>query len=507
MITSPDLTAQKTSSDSRSDSLNASAVPKPVSGAPAEALNESTAPTISGEEAASPTTDFGLILIPKHLRYDPAKPFHFGLVMNIAFGMISTFTVANLYYCQPILIALSKAFNVDYEEVSRIPTLVQAGYAVGLLLISPLGDLVRRRQLILLLITISTALTIGIAVSQNILTFGIFSFLVGIVTVVPQILFPLAADLAPPERRASALSVVLSGLLFGVLIARVLSGIITEYASWRVVYYMSIGVQAFVLISSYLIIPDYPSKNENLTYWTTLWTMAKFCVTEPVLIQACLINLTSSACFSNFWVTLTFLLGGPPYNYSTLVIGLFGLIGMFGVAMGPLVGRTIDSLVPWYASLTAIIMLTIFQSIQVGAGGINIAAVIISTFGLDVFRQMLEVSLTTNVFSINPGARARLNAILILSLFIGQVMGTSVGTKVFVQYGWRAGAAISLGWYGWQFLILLLRGPHCDRFTWFGYQGGTEWRKSIVDARKKAALNPDVEKAEPGTTVTDEKKD
>lgn len=173
-----------------------------------------------------------------------------------------------------------------------------------------------------------------------------------------------------------------------------------------------------------------------------------------------------------------------------LLIGLFGLIGMFGVAIGPLVGRTIDNLIPWYASLVGIIALSVFQSIQVAAGGISksaIGAVIIATIGLDVFRQMLQVSLTTKVFGIKglEAARARLNAVLILSLFIGQVMGTSVGTKVFINFGWRAGAALGLGWYGWQLFILLLRGPHCERYTWFGYQGGLEWRKSVVEGREK----------------------
>lgn len=151
------------------------------------------------------------------------------------------------------------------------------------------------------------------------MVFEALSFLVGMVTVTPQILVPLAADLAPPERRASAISVVLSGLLFGILIARVIAGIIAEFVSWRVVYYFAIGVQSLVLVGSYTILPDYPSKNKNLTYFHILWTMVKFAVTEPILIQACLVQLASSACFTNFWVTLTFLLGGPPYHYSTFV--------------------------------------------------------------------------------------------------------------------------------------------------------------------------------------------
>lgn len=128
---------------------------------------------------------------------------------------------------------------------------------------------------------------------------------------------PLAADLARPERRASAISVVLSGLLLGILIARVLAGVIGNFNTWRIVYYMAIGVQFVVLVGAYLVLPDYPAKNRDLTYFKILYTMAKYAVTEPLLIQTALINIASSACFSAFWVTLTFLLGGPPYYYST----------------------------------------------------------------------------------------------------------------------------------------------------------------------------------------------
>ena len=190
-------------------------------------------------------------------------------------------------------------------------------YATGLVLVSPLGDLLRRRQLLLTVILFSTSLTIGLAVTNNIIVFQALTFLIGIFSVAPQILIPLAADLAPPERRASAIAMVLSGLLFGILIARVLAGIIADKASWRVVYYMAIGLQSCVLSGCYLLIPDYPAKNDDISYFKILGTAAKYAVTEPILIQACLIVIGSSACFSNFWVTLTFLLDGPPYHYST----------------------------------------------------------------------------------------------------------------------------------------------------------------------------------------------
>ncbi|OSX57123.1 hypothetical protein POSPLADRAFT_1067899 [Postia placenta MAD-698-R-SB12] len=433
--------------------------------------------------------DFGFLPIPKHLRYDPEHPAHFGLLLNATFGIASTFVVANLYYCQPLLIEFSKSFNVTYDEVSRIPTLVQAGYAVGIVFISTLGDLVRRRPLLLVLVTISSSLTIGLAITKSLAVFEALCFLVGMVTVVPQVLMPLAADLAPPERRASALSIVLAGLLLGVLFARVLAGIIAQFVTWRVVYYLAIGLQYFVLVLLYWMLPDYPAKNKGATYFGILYSMGKFAVTEPMLIQAYLINMPSSACFSNFWVTLTFLLGGPPYGYSTLAIGLFGLVGMFGVAMAPLVGRTIDGLVPWFASVVATLALLVFQAIAVGADGVNIGAIVVVCFGIDVFRQMVQVSLTTSVFGLDPTARARLNAVLLLSLFIGQVMGTSVGTLVFTKYGWRPAAALSLAWTGFMLFMILLRGPHVSRYTWFGYSGGIEIRKSKLNTRERKQEN------------------
>ncbi|KAJ6624383.1 MFS superfamily [Mycena sp. CBHHK59/15] len=464
---------------------------------------DSSVDSDSGRED-SMTHDFGFIPIPRRLRYDPKKPFHFGIVLNVLFGFASTFIVANLYYCQPLLIQFSESFGVSYDEVSRIPTLLQAGYATGILFISPLGDLVRRRQLIIFLAVISATLTIGLAVTPNLIVFETLSFLVGVVSVTPQILIPLAADLAPPERRAAALSVVFSGLLFGILVARVLAGIITQFTSWRVVYYFAIGVQYLVLFASYFVIPDYPAKNTDISFWGILCTMTKFAYTEPILIQACLINLASCACFTNFWVTLTFLLGGPPYFYSTLVIGLFGLIGIFGVACGPVVGRLIDKLIPWYASLVSVLLLLCFQAIQVGAGDTNIAAVVVAIMGLDVFRQMLQMSLATSVFSISAAARARLNAVFVLSLFVGQLMGTAAGTHVFTAYGWRAAAILNLGLYVWILAIIMLRGPHCDQYTWFGFQGGWEARKSVVDSRKREKEGKDLET---GGTTTPQKKD
>lgn len=175
----------------------------------------------------------------------------------------------------------------------------------------------RRRQLLLLLVFITATLTLGLAVTRSLMVFQVLNFLIGLANISPQILVPLAADLARPDQRAFAYSIVLTGMLSGVLIARVLSGVIAQFASWRVVYYMSIGAQYLILLVSYFIIPDYPAKNKNMTYWGILWSMMTYSVTEPLVVQVEIMSILTSACFSSYWVTLTFLLGGPPYNYST----------------------------------------------------------------------------------------------------------------------------------------------------------------------------------------------
>ncbi|KAJ7663272.1 major facilitator superfamily domain-containing protein [Mycena polygramma] len=423
---------------------------------------------------AMATHEFFFIPIPKRLRYHPGKSFDFGLLMNLSFGFASTVTVSNLYYAQPLLLDLAAAFDVSYSKVSQVPTLVQAGYAIGVVLVSPLGDLIPRRQLILICLVMSTLLTVGLAATNSFAAFEALSFLVGGTSLLTAIMQPLAADLAPPSRRGTAVSVVISGLLLGVLVGRLLSGILGQFASWRTVYYVAVGAQTLSLIWLYLIIPDYPAKNAgtDLTYLKILGTMVRFAVTEPALIQSCVINFATSAAFTSFWVTLTFLLGGPLYNYSTLDIGLFGLVGIAGVLLGPLMGRLIDALVPWYSALLAVLLLGVFNIIQMAAGGLNIGAVVVVAFGLNLFRQLVQSTSATIVLSISEEARGRLGAINVFSL-----TGTAIGTHIYLHSGWRACAAFSVGLSGLQLIVLLVRGPHCQRYTWVGWEGGWQARR------------------------------
>ncbi|KAF7318655.1 MFS superfamily [Mycena chlorophos] len=436
------------------------------------------------------THDLYFLPIPERLRYSEGKTFHLGIVLYLTMGFSSTFTVTNLYWCQPLLIELAKDFGVSYSEISRVPTLLQAGYAVGVVFISPLADLVRRRQLILLCLIASTALTVGLAVTANFVAFEVLSFLTAVASIVTTIMQPLAADIAPPHRRATAISVVISGLLLGVLVARVLAGILGQFSSWRGAYYVGVGTQAVAIVANYFLLPDYPAKgmNSGLTYPKILGTMLRFALTEPGLIQAMFISFCTSAAFTSFWVTLTFLLGGPIYGYDTLDIGLFGLVGMAGVLLGPPMGRIIDLLVPWYAALIALLGFMLFNVVQTAAGGVSVAAVAVVAFGLNLFRQMVQASFATVVLSISVEARGRLNAVNVLAIFMGQVAGTAAGTSIYLAHGWRICAAFSLALCAAQLLMLLVRGPHCERYTWVGWQSG--WKPVAKPRREKPPRQP-----------------
>ncbi len=158
-------------------------------------------------------------------------------------------------------------------------------YAVGLFFIAPLGDLLRRRQLILGLVFCSTTLMLCLALVPDWNAFLALSFLAGTINVATQILIPLAADVVHPARRFFFLSILISALVMGMLVARVLAGVIAEYADWRVVYYLAVGVQVIVLVVCYTTIPDYPAKNKGMGYWELIKSMVGFAVGEPLLIQ------------------------------------------------------------------------------------------------------------------------------------------------------------------------------------------------------------------------------
>ncbi|KAK8192756.1 hypothetical protein M8818_007928 [Zalaria obscura] len=400
----------------------------------------------------------------------------FSMPLNVLFGFAGAFTVANLYYNHPILNILADEFNVPYEEVSQIPTVMQAGYAAGLLFLCPLGDMVKRRAFVLGLVFFTATMWIGLCITKSLAAFTAISFITAVTTVTPQLMLPLVGDLAPPHRRAAALSIVVSGLLLGMLIARLLSGVLTNYTSWRTIYWLSLGLQYAIFAMLWLFMPDYPRTNKNLNYFKMLWSIVTMLFQEPVLVQACIITFFTAATFTNFWTTLTFLLAGEPYNYSSLVIGLFALIGIASMFCGPIYAKiVIDRFVPLFSVILGELWCMLGITIGTYTGTFTVAGPIIQAFFNDFGLQSAQIANRSSIYSIAPKARNRVNTAFMVATFCGQLVGTAAGNHLYARGGWIVSGSFSVGCIGGALIFCFVRGPWEE--GWIGWSGGWSIKK------------------------------
>ncbi|KAF7555728.1 hypothetical protein G7Z17_g2018 [Cylindrodendrum hubeiense] len=249
---------------------------------------------------------------------------------------------------------------------------------------------------------------------------------------------PLVGDLAPAKRRATALAVVVSGLLIGVLAARLISGIVANYTNWRNVYWLACGIQFVLGLLLFFFLPDYPSTNpDGLNYFSALYSIPYMMATEPLLAQPCVGIFMLSAVFTSFWTTSTFLLTSSPHDYTSLQVGLFSLIGVATVVAIPFVGVLVDRFDPLLSALFA--QIALFASTVMGTltGTFTIAGPIVEGIGIDLGFQTAQVANRAAVFGINAKARNRLNTAYMGSAFAGQLSGTAIGNKLYSMGGWK----------------------------------------------------------------------
>lgn len=245
--------------------------------------------------------------------------------------------------------------------------------------------------------------SIGLCVTKSFEVFSGIQFIIGFTTVTPQLMLPLVGDLAPPHRRAAALSIVVSGFVLGILVARLLSGIVAFYVSWRYVYWLSVGLQYAIFASLWLFMPDYPSTNKRMNYFKMLWSMLVMVAKHPVLVQASLIALFTSSTFTSFWTVLTFLLADPPYNYNSVDIGLFALIGISAMFLMPLYGRyIIDRFVPWFSVILGMFWCMLGICIGAYTGSFTVAGPILQAWFLDIGLQSSQVANRSSIVSHPP---------------------------------------------------------------------------------------------------------
>ena len=443
---------------------------------------------------------------PPWARYDPANPPKFSMSLNVLFGFAACFTVASLYYSHPILNILAQDFGVTYEQASQVPTLAQAGYAAGLLFLCPLGDLFRRRAFVLWLVWFTGTAWIGLCVTRDFNAFLALSFVTALTTVTPQLMLPLVGDLAPPHRRATSLSIVVSGLLLGMLIARVLSGIMTQFLSWRVIYWLAFGLQYLILILLWLFMPDYPPTNRKLNYFSMLWSIVTITISSPVLVQACLIGFFTSSTFTSYWTTLTFLLAEPPYNMPPLYIGLFALIGVGSMCFGPPYSRfVIDKFVPLFSVIIGEFICLVGIVIGTYTGTFTIAGPVIQAFAIDIGLQTSQIANRSAIYGIRPDARNRVNTAYMVSVFCGQLMGTAVGNHLFAEGGWIKSGSASVGFIGAALVVCFIRGPWEQ--GWIGWRGGVGIRRRDLKPveKKRDEENPHADQETVATARDDDR--
>ncbi|WP_323395307.1 MFS transporter [Myxococcus guangdongensis] len=351
------------------------------------------------------------------------------------------FSVASLYYSQPMLGVMGSSIGASDTAVGLLPTLTQLGYALGILLLTPLGDRFDRRRIILVKVGLLAVALLLSGLAPAIGPLLVVSFVVGLTATVAQDIVPAAATLAPEKERGGVVGTVMTGLLLGILLSRVVSGVVAEQLGWRAMYLMaagSVGVMGAVVWRG---LPAFRPAS-TLSYGALLGSLVGLWRRYGALRRAALAQGLLSVGFSAFWSTLAVMLHGAPFHLGSAAAGAFGLAGAAGALGAPIAGRVSDRFGPEVvtrlgAGLTAVAFAAMFASpwLQPDARLWLFGA---SAIGFDLGVQMTLVAHQTMVFGIDPAARSRLNAVLFVCVFIGMSLGAVSGSLVLAGWGWGA---------------------------------------------------------------------
>lgn len=364
------------------------------------------------------------------------EPSAIGRGLTLLFAVATGLAVANLYYAQPLLHLIAHDLHTGVGPAGLLITVSQVGYAAGLLLIVPAGDLVNRRVLICGLLGACSVALVGAALSPSLAVLAIACAAVGFTSVAVQVLIPLAASLASDEKRGQVLGTVMSGLLMGILLARTVAGLIAGAFGWRVLYALAAG--AMIALASVLA-RSLPNDSERPVsdYRSLLRSVLTLVGRYRQLRIRSVYGALGFAAFSVFWTTAAFLLSGPPYHYSTTVIGLFGLIGAAGALTASGAGRLADSgQKQWATGLFVLAIAVSFGLLWLGRD--SLGALIAGIIVLDVGVQGLHVLNQHTIYQLEPEARSRLNSAYMTSYFVGGASGSALASTLYSADGWGA---------------------------------------------------------------------
>ena len=350
--------------------------------------------------------------------------------MAIATGL----AVASNYYPQPLLETIARAFSLSVNQAGFIVTIAQLGYACGLMFIVPLGDMFARRNLIVLMTLLSAAGLLITAMAPTLTIMLVGTALTGLFSVVAQILVPLAATLAEPERRGKVVGLIMSGLLLGILLARTVAGALASLGGWRTVYWVASALMIVMALVLWRKLPKHEQKTD-LNYGQLLKSIFSLFIHTPVLRTRALVGMFCFANFSILWTSMACLLAGPAYKYSEGVIGLFGLVGAAGALAATRAGHLADKGKAHLTTTVGLILLLLSWA-AIAYGQHSVISLILGIIVLDLSVQGVHITNQSVIYKSMPEARNRLTAGYMTTYFIGGAVGSLVSASAYQTAGW-----------------------------------------------------------------------
>lgn len=344
------------------------------------------------------------------------------------------------YFNQPLLHSIAVDLGISEARASLTVTMAQVSYALGLLLLVPLGDMLERRRLVLGLMLLAALgmLASGMAHSFALLAAG--TLMTGLFSVAAQVLVPMAASFAAPGASGRAVGLVMSGLLIGILAARSVAGLLSELGGWNAVYWVGALATAGVALLLRRALP-LAQPAQRIGYGAVMRSLLTLAREQPRLRSRALIGGMGFATVSVLFSTMALLLAGPGYGFGDAQIGLIGLVGVAGALMANMAGRLADRGLEQRTTLAGgLLMLAGWGALWLG--GTSLWWFLAGLLIVDAALQALHISNQNVIYALAPLARSRINAVYMTGYFIGASAGSAVGSAVWLHWGW-AGSSVA----------------------------------------------------------------
>ena len=357
--------------------------------------------------------------------------------LTLLFSVTCALAVANVYFAQPLLDSMAQSLGVAGSMIGIVVTATQVGYALGLLLVVPLGDLVNRKRLIVAQVLMSAVALAAVGDSQQWIVLLGAMVAVGLMAVVVQVLVAYTAALATPSQRGQAVGSVTSGIVLGILLARLTSGLIADFAGWRAVYFASSALTLIIAAVLWKLAPVTSAQRDGKSYLALIRSLFTLLGSERILRIRGLLALLIFADFSVLWTAMVLPLSAPPLSLSHTAIGLFGLAGLAGALAARRAGRWADQGLGQRVTGIALVLLTL-SWLPIGFAETSLLALACGVIVLDFAVQAVHVTNQSLIFAARPDAQSRMVGAYMCFYSAGSALGAVAATQVYALWGWVA---------------------------------------------------------------------